>query len=548
MLHHMYSVGLDVDKLVFTVKILLYAGNSFLNSPLAFIALGIIYLLQSHLPGQSAGNHGFSTKASAITKNTYNKYTDLPSISEHVPSRKTNVTDVEFGYFLAGLIEGSGWFGKKQLYIVFSQNDTSLAYYIKKRIGYGNVYKTIDKKVVRYLCKHEKGLSIILSLINGKLVSKYKHEQLIKHNYTQDFDMVILPPMYYLSLDNHWLAGFTQVQGCFHICVIKSKTHKTGLNVKLEYSLKQNDDLPLKLLHDKLKKGNLSQHSTGIWCYKSSDYKTAVNLINYFDKFNLFAGKYTSYLKFRKVYIMITEKKHLEEKGVKKIMRISSNMSLLSSFSSSVHLLCAFYLADVYFNNSILLSSNISFALAFSPLLGIVGAGVPIKTYANAETQKLQIIKQNKQMAGVYLWENKIKGKRYVGSSLNLSKRFMHYFNYNHLTRYANMNICRALLKYRYSNYDLTILEYCEPSKCLEREQYYINLLKSEYNILQTAGSSLGYKHTEQALTKIVDVKKGKKHSSEWIAKFVASNLGRKSPMNGKKYSEKRAKECPKLN
>ena len=50
--HHMYTVGLDVDKLVFTEKILLYAGNSSINSPLIFIMLGIIYLFKR----QSAGN------------------------------------------------------------------------------------------------------------------------------------------------------------------------------------------------------------------------------------------------------------------------------------------------------------------------------------------------------------------------------------------------------------------------------------------------------------------------------------------------------------
>lgn len=59
--HHMYTVGLDVDKLVFTEKILLYAGNSSINSPLIFIMLGIIYLFKR----QSAGNFGFSTKAIA---------------------------------------------------------------------------------------------------------------------------------------------------------------------------------------------------------------------------------------------------------------------------------------------------------------------------------------------------------------------------------------------------------------------------------------------------------------------------------------------------
>jgi len=106
----MYSVGLDVDKLVFTVKILLYAGNFFLYSPLVLIALGIIYLfyIVQDIKGQSAGNFSFSTEASAVTKNTYNKYLNLPKISEHVPNHKSNLTDEEFGYFLAGLIEGDG--------------------------------------------------------------------------------------------------------------------------------------------------------------------------------------------------------------------------------------------------------------------------------------------------------------------------------------------------------------------------------------------------------------------------------------------------------
>jgi len=94
---------------------LLYAGNSPLTSPLAFIALGIIYLLQhsyikfnkSCLQGQSAGNFGFSTKATAVTKNTYTSYKNLLPISEHVPN-KNHLSQDDFGYFLAGLIEGDG--------------------------------------------------------------------------------------------------------------------------------------------------------------------------------------------------------------------------------------------------------------------------------------------------------------------------------------------------------------------------------------------------------------------------------------------------------
>lgn len=332
--HHMYSVGLDVDKLVFTcesflfAKILLYAGNLYVNGPPVLIALGTICLLFSLKElEQSAGNFGFSTYATAATSNIYNKFTDLPLISIHVPKRKDKLTHNEFGYFLAGLIEGDGWFGYKQLHIIFAKEDRSLAYYVKKRIGHGNVYNIKDKQAVRYICKTIKGLSIILSLINGKLVSNYKYDQLIKHNYSAIYDIAVLPPLKSLCLDNYWLAGFTQADGCFHVSVVKSKTHKTGHSVRLEYSLKQNDFLPLKLLTDNIKMGNLSQYSSGIWCYKSTGFKTAVRLINYFDEFNLFAGKYKSYLKFRKVYVMVTEGKHLQEKGVNKIISIKTKGS-----------------------------------------------------------------------------------------------------------------------------------------------------------------------------------------------------------------------------
>jgi hypothetical protein len=336
--HHMYAVGMDVDTFVFTEhhcllfkvanndweKILLYAGNFSISNPLLLTRLGKIYLKKSE---QSAGNFSISTKATVSTKNTYNSYSILPKISEHVPKHKSNLNSLDFGYFLAGLIEGDGWFGFNQLHIIFSDRDISLAYLIKKRIGYGNIYKIKDKKAVRYICKNKNGLLAILSLINGKLLSNLKYDQLIKHNYQKTFNLDILPPTYDLSLDNYWLAGFTQADGCFYISLAKSKTHKTGYSVRLEYSIKQKDEKPLKLLYSKLKLGNLSQYSSGIYCYKSTGYKTAALLIMYFDKYHVFSGKYIDYLKFRKVYIKITEGKHLEKKGILKIKSIASKGS-----------------------------------------------------------------------------------------------------------------------------------------------------------------------------------------------------------------------------
>jgi len=59
------------------------------------------------------------------------------------------------------------------------------------------------------------------------------------------------------------------------------------------------------------------------------------------------------------------------------------------------------------------------------------------------------------------------------------------------------------LVKYGYSNFSFEILEYCNKNEILVREQYYLDTLKPEYNILPTSGYPLGYKHTEEAKAKL---------------------------------------------
>jgi len=93
-----------------------------------------------------------------------------------------------------------------------------------------------------------------------------------------------------------------------------------------------------------------------------------------------------------------------------------------------------------------------------------------------------------------------------VGSSTNLAKRFTLYYSLTYLNKQVSKSIiCRALLKYGHSSFSLSILEYCDVAKVIEREQYYIDTLKPEYNILQTAGSTFGYRwnHSEETLAKL---------------------------------------------
>ena len=56
--------------------------------------------------------------------------------------------------------------------------------------------------------------------------------------------------------------------------------------------------------------------------------------------------------------------------------------------------------------------------------------------------------------------------------------------------------IYSALLKHSNENFTLDILEYCKLDILIEREQYYMDLLKPEYNILKPANSRIGSKHS----------------------------------------------------
>lgn len=126
----------------------------------------------------------------------------------------------------------------------------------------------------------------------------------------------------------------------------------------------------------------------------------------------------------------------------------------------------------------------------------------PVKTYNNSEVLKSQILNDNKNKSGICPITNNLNAKRYVGSGINLAKRLRSYYN----TKELNINprpIAEALLKYGYLNFTLDILEYCSEDKLIEREQFYLNTLVPEYNILKYANSLLGYNHTKETIEKL---------------------------------------------
>lgn len=152
--------------------------------------------------------------------------------------------------------------------------------------------------------------------------------------------------------------------------------------------------------------------------------------------------------------------------------------------------------------------------------------------------------------SGVYGITNSINGKRYVGSSSQLSRRKAEHFRALRRGRHYNAHLQRSFSKYGESAFVFEILEYCDKSFILEREQYWIDHSESLMNIrehvvdLQGARNPFfGKQHTEttkkkQSVAKLGRYKGsnnpnfGKTNSLEVRAKM---SLGRSSKLNAEK-------------
>ena len=121
-----------------------------------------------------------------------------------------------------------------------------------------------------------------------------------------------------------------------------------------------------------------------------------------------------------------------------------------------------------------------------------------LTVFSDADKSKLEILEFIKGKSGIYMWTNKLNGKKYVGSSVNLRRRLLEYYNVNRLMNEKSMPIYSSLLKHGYHEFSLTILEFCDINSLVSREKHFFDVHTPEYNILKTSCSpdrGSGWKH-----------------------------------------------------
>ena len=284
---------------------------------------------------QSAGNNFVNQNGTSETlrNETVVKTENIKLISVHVPKHLKPVNDESFGHYLAGLIEGNGHFNStQQLIIEFNFLDASLAYYIKNRLGFGSVKKVRDKNAFLLVISAKKGIEKVIHLINGKLITDNKYNQIIQnilnHRSYADFKKEIdFKLNLKKDLKNHWLAGFSEADTSFQIKIF----HRNNkVEVRLNFQIDQKNKDVLLLIKDFLG-GNIGyRKSQDLYFYGSTSFGSAKNVINYFDKYHLLSSKHVKYLKWRKAYLIIQNKDYLTENDQDKLIKLKISIDRLS--------------------------------------------------------------------------------------------------------------------------------------------------------------------------------------------------------------------------
>ena len=137
--------------------------------------------------------------------------------------------------------------------------------------------------------------------------------------------------------------------------------------------------------------------------------------------------------------------------------------------------------------------------------------------------------------SGIYIIKNTIDNRVYIGSAVNLAVRKGTHFYDLRNNKHHNSHLQNFVNKYGIDNLSFDVLEFCEKSILLEREQHYFTQYQNRFNICQIAGNSLNRLCSNETKLKISKKLKG-------VLKGIPKSENTKKAMRkpkSKEHSEK---------
>jgi len=320
--------------------------------------LSTFYSLNDNKNIQSAGNLEVNKGTSeTIRENTYDMF-----LNNFFNLYKKNFNkDYNWLEWFIGFTEGDGAIleHKGRCKYVLTQKDIKVLKEIQETFNFGNIKYYYDNnnniKYGRYIVSDNKNILLLYLLFNGNLYLEHRKEQLKKWQLgllnasrlnllAMNLNNIpnIINNYKKISLNNAWLSGFTDAEGCFSIKIYKNRNIDY---VKIIYILDQKNSkdilnnisylLSNKYLAKLRKTVNGNMYRIEVSCNnKKKD--IYLNVISYFDKYKLKTTKFNSFLIWKKILFIVLGNQPLPPETILKIRKLRHNMNKYIILNNSI--------------------------------------------------------------------------------------------------------------------------------------------------------------------------------------------------------------------
>lgn len=249
-------------------------------------------------------------------------------IKEH-----NNNIQISFLEWFVGFTEGDGCFvvnsrGNPVFVITQHSKDIFILNTIKHVLGFGNVIRQ-GINTYRFVVNKKKDIYKLILLFNGNLILPSKKEKF--YIWIQQYNNFCNKQVEFISnkvspkIDNYWLSGFTDAEGCFTCSLLGN-----SISYRYRYVLAQKGSENKKILEEiqLFFGGKVSaMHFKDMYQLTVNGCNNAKKVIEYFDKYSLRTKKKKSYEIWKSVYDDLKAKKHFNKESreilKKKVLNIN---------------------------------------------------------------------------------------------------------------------------------------------------------------------------------------------------------------------------------
>jgi hypothetical protein len=263
---------------------------------------------------------------------------------------KDHLSDDWLTWFI-GFAEGDGaiqTYGEgKRVRFVLTQKESAILYNIQHKLNIGVVRHFPQGKsgknndFYRWIVDNPSHILLLAYLFNGNLAIDNRIKQLALwinalNNRFGDGTLKLNNTPVSITLQDAWLSGFTDAEGCFNVSVTANNRYTLGHVIKMRYLLDQKDSLILNKVCKLFESGKVTLRSgtDGVYRYTATGFKPLNGVISYFKLFPLQTKKVISFEKWLTIHNKVSDKLHLTEEGLAQVRILQKQINLNNSMTN----------------------------------------------------------------------------------------------------------------------------------------------------------------------------------------------------------------------